>query len=253
MPILREQNQDSYSVKEVAQWFSTMGYGYVLAHAAGMLRHEFAEKTKRTDVLMDWPKVESLLKERSEFKQVENVLEREFAPSFLIGPSKVIKRVTISRPHLQLASRKQELRNLEKRILASPMSSSVVLASGPVVIKAAIEDSEFLEEARRPGSTLPKDLLQICTDRGIEPGPDQFVACVAFYVFGAVKFDESMSYVLSYTARHERELPTGWASHFATHALKILTEQKDRDDRYFFYDTVHRQDAINRALKYVYR
>lgn len=159
----------------------------------------------------------------------------------------------IPRPYLPSASSEHDLRNLEERILASPMSSSVVLASGPVVVKGAIEDSGFLEEARRPGSTLPKDLLQICTDRGIEPGPDQFVACVAFYVFGAVKFGESLSYLLSYTARHERELPTGWASHFAIHALKILTEQEDRDDRYFFYDTAHRQDAINKALKYVYR
>jgi hypothetical protein len=218
-----------------------------------MLCLEFDKKTKRTDELTGWPKAESLLKELGEGKQVENVFDREFTPSFLGGPSKGIKRVAMPRPHLPSASSKHGIRNLEERILASSMSSSVVLASGPVVVKAAIEDSGFLEEARRPGSTLPKDLLQICTDRGIEPGPDQFVACVAFYVFGALKFVESLSYVLSYTARHERELPTGWASHFATHALKILTEQKDRDDRYFFYDTGHRQDAINKALKYIYR
>ncbi len=252
MPVLREPNQTTYSGKAIAQRYFALGYGYGLAHAAKMLGLEFAQKTKCTDVLTNWPKAESMLKERGEEQQVENYLEREFPPSFSVGPSRVIKRIAMPRPHLQLASSKHDLRNLEERILASPMSFSVVLASGPVVVKAAIEDSGFLEEARRQGSTLPKDLLQICTHVGIEPGPEQFVACVAFYVFGAVKFRESLSYLLSYTARHERELPTGWASHFATHALKILTEQEDRDDRYFFYDTGRRQDAINRALRYIY-
>jgi len=155
--------------------------------------------------------------------------------------------------HPEITEPVTDLDALQALILSSPMASSTLIASGPVAVKWAIEDSGFLEEAFQPGSTLPNDLLRICSNNGIEPGPEQFVACVAFYVFGAVKLEESLDYVLSYTSRHEREIPTGWASHFATHALKILTDQEDRDDKYIFYDTTRRQDAINRALKYIYR
>lgn len=252
MPIVREHKKLRYSEITRAQKYFRLGYTYGLSQVTKMLFFELTEKTKKIDLLRDRPKMEALLHERAEEEKAENTLEQEFAPLFLLEPFKVTKRAQLLRPRFQSARIERDLRTLEELILASPMSSSVILASGPVVVKKAIERSGFLEEAQRPNSELAHDLLSICVDRGVEPGPDQFIACVSFYVFGIVELMEALDYVICYASRREREIPTGWAAHFATHALKILTQQVDRDDRYFFYDTAQRRDAINRALRYLH-
>lgn len=146
-----------------------------------------------------------------------------------------------------------DLESLEKRILSSPYANSVYLASGPVAVKSAIEMSGFLEEAKKENSTLAKELLRICINKGVNPGPEEFLACVAFYTFAHVGLKESTDYLLSYAQQHKIELPTGWASHFATHAFKTLTNQKDTDGRYVFYSTDARQTAIKGALDYLHQ
>lgn len=146
----------------------------------------------------------------------------------------------------------EDLNSLEKRILSDKNAGSILLASGPGTVKKAIEHSTFLEEAKKENSILPQKLLDICLKKGITPGPEQYLACVSFYTFVQSGLKESIDYLIAYVNQHKVELPMDWASHFATHALKILTGQQDTDDKYIFYNTGARKDTIARALNYLH-
>lgn len=143
--------------------------------------------------------------------------------------------------------RESRVRELVDKVQADDGASCGVGASDVVAVSAAVELSPFLEEASRPGSTLPRDLLEVCNWYGVRGELPFYTGCVAFRVFAHVGFEDAATFVLRYVSHNVRG---GWATSIASRALEVLTHQRDDDFANLDDSPRARYEVLDKAIEF---
>lgn len=196
------------------------------------------KKLESEDTSDTIPRV-ALSPEHERHRKVEIV---EVPSSGVVPPAGKEVEAGIDRQH-----RLRDLGELAAKIAADNIGRSISSASGVANVATAVDMSPYLRDARSPGSTLPKDLLDICTAKrdGDLDVSHPIIECLAFYTFAQTQFTAASDVLLDYLlAKWDKP---SYGADLAAYALKVLTTGSD-DHKIRLYKPFERLSISHQAL-----
>lgn len=128
----------------------------------------------------------------------------------------------------------------------------VYLASGPSIVRAIIKTFPEVDQLIEIGAPAAKMLVEKFREPPSRAN-DTALCCFAF-VLERLKYLPAVPVLSEFLKKYDEKIINEhdlkvlfWSPHFVAHTLKVLTDQAERDDRYYTYYKALREKTVKLA------
>lgn len=157
----------------------------------------------------------------------------------------------------QMISNEQKIITLIKTLDDEEHEIAGYIASGANTIRHAIENTKAIQKLINYGTKAAKIIVaELAKVRESPIGPNScefgynmsdITICSYAYILERLKYSPAIPILVNFLKQSLQKTTTFWAPHLVTHAIKVLTGQRNRDDIYFSYNI----DEMETTLKAV--